>query len=139
MQCILWRFSAARSLRYAGFMFRDIAGHEDLTEAIIRCGIRVHEMWGPGLLESVYKACFIIELQADGHKVDGNRRVHLVYKAYDLKSDFCPDVVVDDVVVIELKAVDKLAPVHKAQVLCVSCSEGRPPVKVADYAQGFSR
>ena len=71
-------------------MFRDTAGHEDLTEAIIGCAIRVHEYWGPGLLESVYKACLIIELQADGHRVTTNLRVPLIYKGHDLKTEFCP-------------------------------------------------
>jgi len=98
-------------------MFRDTAGHEDLTQAIIGCGLRVHEIWGPGLLESVYKACLVIELQADGHQVTTNRRVPLIYKGQDLKTDFCPDVIVDDAVVVELKVVEKLAPVHKAQVI----------------------
>src|SRR4051794_32354082 len=98
-------------------MFRDTAGHEDLTEAIIGCGVRVHEFWGPGLLESVYKACLVIELQAGGHQVITNRRVSLVYKGHDLKTEFCPDVIVDDVVVVELKVVEKVAPVHKSQVI----------------------
>jgi GxxExxY protein len=98
-------------------MFRDIAGHEDLTEAIIGCAIRVHEHWGPGLLESVYKACLVVELKATGHRVNTSLRVPLIYKGHDLKTDFCPDLVIDDIVVGELKVVEKLAPVHKAQVV----------------------
>jgi GxxExxY protein len=98
-------------------MFRDIAGHEDLTEAIIGCAIRVHEHWGPGLLESVYKACLIVGLEADGHRVNPNLRVPLIYKGHDLKAEFCPDLIIDDVIVGELKVVEKLAPVHKAQVV----------------------
>ena len=107
-------------------MFRDTAGHEDLTEAIIGCAIRVHEYWGPGLLESVYKACLIIELQADGHHVTTNLRVPLIYKGHDLKTEFCPDLIVDDVVVGELKVVEKLAPVHKAQVVTYLKLTGLP-------------
>ena len=49
-------------------MFKDIAGHEDLTEGIIACAMRVHSAWGPGLLESVYKPCFVIELEAEGSR-----------------------------------------------------------------------
>lgn len=98
-------------------MFRDTAGHEDLTEAIIACGIRVHETWGRGLLESVYKECMLIELQADGHRIDTNRRVPLIYKGHNLKTEFCPDLIVNDIVVVELKTVEALAPVHKAQVI----------------------
>jgi GxxExxY protein len=98
-------------------MFRDIAGHEDLTEAIIGAAIRVHEFWGPGLLESVYKASLTIELKTDGHRVTTNLRVPLVDKGHDLKTDFCPDLIVDDIAVVELKIVEKLAPVHKAQLV----------------------
>ena len=107
-------------------MFRDTAGHEDLTEAIIGCAIRVHEYWGPGLLESVYKTCLIIELQADGHRVTTNLRVPLIYKGHDLKTEFCPDLIVDDIVVGELKVVEKLAPVHKAQVVTYLRLTGLP-------------
>ena len=98
-------------------MFNDTAGHEGVTESIIRCGIRIHESWGPGLLESVYKECLLIELEDAGHRVDTTRRLQLVYKGRDLKCQFCPDLIVDGIVVVELKAVEKLAPVHKAQLI----------------------
>ena len=65
-------------------MYRDIAGHEDLTERIIQCGIKVHEHFGPGLLESVYKTCVAFELREAGFKVDTTRRVPLVYKSLNL-------------------------------------------------------
>jgi GxxExxY protein len=98
-------------------MFKDTAGHEDLTESIIGCGMRVHETWGPGLLESVYKDCLLIEFEDAGHRVDTTRRLQLVYKGRDLKCQFCPDLIVDGIVVVELKAVEKVAPVHKAQLI----------------------
>jgi GxxExxY protein len=98
-------------------MFKDTAGHEDLTEAIIACGIRVHEAWGPGLLESIYKECLVIELRDSGRKVTSKCRVKLTYKGRELEGEFCPDLIVDDLVVVELKAVEKLLPVHKAQVI----------------------
>ena len=107
-------------------MFRDTAGYEDLTESIIACGIRVHETWGPGLLESIYKACMLIELRADGHRVDTNRRLPLMYKGHDLKTEFCPDLIVDDIVVVELKAVERILPVHKAQLISYLKLTGLP-------------
>lgn len=107
-------------------MFRDTAGHEDLTEAIIACGMQVHETWGPGLLESVYKACSVIELQEDGHLVEANRRLPLIYKGHDLKTEFCPDLIVDNIVVVELKAVERLLPVHKAQLITYLKLTGLP-------------
>ena len=88
-------------------MFHDIAGHEDLTEGIIACALRVHEAWGPGLLESIYKACLLIELEAAGYHVETNRRLRLIYKGHELKYEFCPDLIVNGVVVVELKAVEQ--------------------------------
>jgi GxxExxY protein len=107
-------------------MFRDTAGHEDLTEAIIACGMRVHQAWGPGLLESIYKPCVVIELEADGHLVETNRRLRLIYKGHDLKCEFCPDLIVNGTVVVELKAVEKLAPVHTAQLITYLKLTGLP-------------
>jgi len=88
--------------------------------------MRVHQAWGPGLLESVYKPCLSIELEADGCCVETNRRLRLVYKGHDLKCDFCPDLIVNGVVVVELKAVEKLAPVHKAQLITYLKLTGLP-------------
>ena len=107
-------------------MFKDTAGHEDLTESIIGCAMRVHESWGPGLLESVYKACLLIELEEDGHGVETTRKLQLFYKGHDLKCHFCPDLIVGGVVVVELKAVEKLAPVHKAQLITYLKLTGLP-------------
>ena len=107
-------------------MFKDIAGHEDLTQTIIGCGMRVHEAWGPGLLESIYRECLLIELQAAGHTVDCKRKLRLVYKGHDLKADFWPDIVVNDIVVVEVKAVEKTIPVHKAQVITYLKLTGLP-------------
>jgi GxxExxY protein len=107
-------------------MFHDVAGHEDLTEGIIGCGIRVHEALGPGLLESSYRSSMILELQASGYTVDGFRRVPVVYRGQDVGAMFCPDLIVNDTVVVELKAVDKLAPVHKTQVITYLKLTGLP-------------
>ncbi len=107
-------------------MFKDIAGHEDLTEGIIACAMRVHAAWGPGLLESVYKACLLIELETDGYGVETDRRLQLIYKGRDLQCEFCPDLIVDSIVVVELKAVEKLAPVHTAQLITYLKLTGLP-------------
>jgi GxxExxY protein len=107
-------------------MFHDIAGYEDLTDAIIGCGMRVHDAFGPGLLESVYKPCLLIELQTAGYRVDTTRRIPLVYRGHDIGATFCPDIIVEDVVVVELKAVEALAPVHKTQVITYLKLTGLP-------------
>ena len=86
-------------------MFHDTAGHEELTDRIIGCGIRVHESFGPGLLESVYKPCLVIQLKEAGFQVDTTRRIPLVYRGHDIgvisvRSDH------QDTVIVELKAVE---------------------------------
>ena len=98
-------------------MFEDAGGHEELTETIIGCGIRVHEHFGPGLFESVYARCLVIELEAAGLAVDVSRRVALYYREVDLQCTFQPDLIVNDVVLVEVKAVESIARVHHTQVL----------------------
>jgi GxxExxY protein len=98
-------------------MFHDVAGHEQLTQGIIGCAIRVHEAFGPGLLESIYRECLIIELRASGLPADTKRQIPLRYRDQDLRAQFCPDIVVQDTVIVELKAVETLARVHSAQVI----------------------
>lgn len=98
-------------------MFRDTAGHEDLTGMIIDCGMRVHEILGPGLLEAVYKACLHIELAAAGLTIDITRRVPIIYRGHHVESHYCPDLIVNDVAIVELKSVERLAPIHTAQLI----------------------
>ena len=97
-------------------MFHDTAGHEQLTEDIIGCAIRVHEAPGPGLFESIYKPCMVIELRASGFEVD-TTRIPVTYRGHDIGAAYCPDIIVNNTVVIELKAVEALARVHKTQVI----------------------
>jgi GxxExxY protein len=120
------RISLRRAVCDPGGMFKDIAGHEGLTRAIIGCGIQVHGAFGPGLLEAIYKECLLIELQANGRRIDRTRKLRLVYKGHDLQTDFWPDIVVDDAVVVELKAVERIAPVHTAQVITYLKLTGLP-------------
>ena len=107
-------------------MFHDIAGHEELTERIIECGIRVHETFGPGLLESVYKVCLLRELEEAAIRVDASRRVGLAYRGFTLDCVYCPDIVVEDLIIVELKSVDAFHAVHTAQVLTYLKLTGLP-------------
>jgi len=72
---------------------------------------------GPGLLESVYEYCLIAELQSRGFKAEGQVYLPLFYKGRDLKKDFRMDILVEDEIIIEVKAVDVILPVQEAQVL----------------------
>lgn len=98
-----------------------MTGNEDrvqtLTETIIGCAIEVHRTLGPGLLESVYRECLSIELRANHLHVEAERAVPLDYKGERIRSKLVLDLLVEDCVVVELKAVESLHPVHQAQVI----------------------
>jgi GxxExxY protein len=69
-------------------MFHDIAGHEDLTERIIGCGMRVHDEIGPGVFESIYEACLLLELTTLGLRVEKGRPIPLKYRGHEIDRVF---------------------------------------------------
>ena len=89
----------------------------ELTHLIISKAIEIHRTFGPGLLESSYQACLYYELKQAGLQVEKEKTLSLVYKEIKLEQGYRIDLLVEDTVVIELKCVEKLAPVHTAQVL----------------------
>lgn len=89
----------------------------DLTEKIIGAAIEVHNYWGPGLLESVYEKSLAHELSLRGVQVDRQVCLDLKYKDLDLGDEFALDLVVDGKVIVELKVVKELAPIHEAQLM----------------------
>lgn len=91
--------------------------HADLTERIIGAAIAVHRALGPGLLESVYQACFSAELRALGIAHQRELPVPIVYRGERIETAFRLDFIVEDIVVVETKAIEKLLPVHEAQLL----------------------
>ena len=72
---------------------------------------------GPGLLESAYEACLAFELVGRGHKVEPQKPLPVVYQQVRLDCGYRLDLVVDDLVIVEIKSVDRLAPIHEAQLL----------------------
>lgn len=91
--------------------------NNSLTNAIIGAAITVHRELGPGLLESVYEKCLALELTRSGHQVAAQKEIPLKYKGLNLESGFRADLIIENKVLIELKSVDQLMPVHTAQVL----------------------
>ena len=89
----------------------------DLTEAIIGAAIEVHRELGPGLLESAYEACLCRELELRGLSYQRQVALPMTYKGISLDCGYRLDVVVDGRVLVELKAVAELTPVHQAQLL----------------------
>jgi GxxExxY protein len=90
---------------------------ESLTQKIIGCAIEVHRALGPGLLESIYRDSLIIEMSLQHLCVESDRPIHLDYKGHRLSGTLRLDLLVEGTVVLELKAVDALLPVHSAQVM----------------------
>jgi GxxExxY protein len=90
---------------------------ESLTETVIGCAIEVHRALGPGLLESVYRDCLLIELREAGLKVDHERRVAIAYKGRPIAGGLKLDRIVDERLILELKAVERLIPVFEAQTI----------------------
>lgn len=91
--------------------------HEQLTHAIIGAAIEVHRRTGPGLLESSYEECLCCELDLRGLKYDRQVALPLVYRDRRLDAGYRIDLVVEDSVIVELKAIEKLLPIHEAQLL----------------------
>jgi GxxExxY protein len=86
------------------------------TEQIIGCAIEVHRHLGPGLLESVYESALCVELKARSLSFKRQVGIPLYYKG-ELISEHRPDLIVDDKVIVEIKSIDRLAPIHVAQML----------------------
>ena len=88
-----------------------------LTEAIIAGAIEVHRTMGPGLLESIYEWCLIKELSLRGLSCVSQKHVTIQYKGFSREEILKFDVLVEGCILVEAKAVDKVQPIHKAQLL----------------------
>ena len=84
---------------------------------ILNCAIEVHKALGAGLLESIYERCMLFELQSRGFKVENQVNVPLIYKGNKLDSDLRLDLIVENTVIVELKTVEKILPIHEAQIM----------------------
>ena len=88
-----------------------------ITESIIGAAIQVHRTLGPGLLESAYEACLAFELGKRGLRVEQQKPLPLIYEEVKLDCGYRMDLVVEGLVVVEVKSVDGVAPIHEAQVI----------------------
>src|SRR5690348_4753773 len=93
---------------------RDI---EDLAATAIDCGFHVHKELGPGMLESVYEAMLEVEMQRRGLSVQRQVPVPIKYRELTLPEAFRADLVVEGALIIEIKSVERNAPVHSKQLL----------------------
>ena len=103
--------------------------YEEIGKKIVHASYEVHKELGPGLLESVYEICLVEELRNLHLKVERQVRLPVTFKGKLLDKNFVIDLLVEDSVVIELKAVEVLLPVHEVQLLTY--------MKLADLKLGY--
>lgn len=90
---------------------------EDLTHRIIGCAIDVHKELGPGLLESAYEECICFELGNRSIQYERQVNLPIMYKGNKLDAGYRLDLVIENKIVLELKSIEKISPVHEAQLL----------------------
>jgi GxxExxY protein len=95
----------------------DAMGENELAKKIYFAALKVHQNLGPGLLESAYEECLFYELQKIGLRVEKQKALPLIYEEIKLEVGYRLDLLVENKVVIEIKAIEAFTDVHKAQVL----------------------
>ena len=98
------------------------------TEIVDSC-VAVHKIMGPGLLESIYELCLMKELELRGIKAESQVVIPLFYKSYELSKEFRIDILVEDEIILELKAVETISQIHIAQTISY--------LKLTDKRLGF--
>ena len=98
----------------------------EISGAVVDAAMKVHSALGPGLLESAYAACLKHELIKRGLKVACEVPLPVIYDGIKLEAGYRLDLVVEDTVVVELKAIEALAPIHQAQIISYLKLSGKP-------------
>lgn len=125
-------------------MKKAVNERNEITYRIIGCAYKVHSALGPGLLESTYEACLQKELLLSGLKAIKQVPLPVVYKDEVLDVGYRVDLIVEGSVIVELKAVDEINPIHKAQLLTYLKLSGIPlglliNFNVKDLKTGITR
>lgn len=117
----VWRNSV-----YMNTMHVRLSRVNQISEHIIGCAIEVHREMGPGLIEAVYEWCLMEEFRTHGIRALSQSRLPLSYKGRVLEKELVLDALVEDLVVLELKVVEHVLPVHTAQLLSYLRLTGKP-------------
>ena len=88
-----------------------------ISGKIIEFSIKVHRELGPGMLESAYEACLLYELHQAGLKAESQLKLPIIYQGVKIESGYRIDLLVEDSVIVELKTVERILPIHEAQLL----------------------
>lgn len=99
---------------------------DEITKKIIHAAVEVHHHLGPGLLESVYEDCLVLELASNGLRAHRQKLIRFRYKTINMVHPLQSDLVVNDLVLLKIRAVDQLLPAHKAQILTYLRLTGYP-------------
>jgi GxxExxY protein len=89
----------------------------DVSREIVDSALKVHKALGPGLLESSYRTCLIHELSRRGHRVQSELELPITFEGITLSTGYRLDLLVDDLVIVELKAIEDVLAIHRAQLL----------------------
>jgi len=103
--------------------------YERIARHIVNAAFEVHNELGPGLFESVYEVCLVEELRNRGLFIESQVKIPVVFKGKTLEKEFVVDLLVENSVIVELKAVENLLPVHEVQLVTY--------LKLADKKLGF--
>ena len=107
----------------------DLDKYEALAKQIFLASLEVHKIMGPGLLESVYELCLLKEFQLRNIFAESQVTIPLSFKGFELSKEYRIDILVEKEIIIELKSVDTILPVHQAQLISY--------LKLADKRMGF--
>ncbi|MDD3020553.1 MAG: GxxExxY protein [Alphaproteobacteria bacterium] len=119
-------------------------GMTKLSEDILDCAIKIHKILGPGLLESVYQDCMAYELKKKNILCEKEVLLPVTYEDMDFESGFRADLIVNNQVIIEVKSLESLNPIHRAQLLTYLKLTGYPLGLLINFGQeklinGFQR
>jgi GxxExxY protein len=111
-----------------------------LSYEIVGAAIKVHKALGPGLLESVYEQCLKYQLEKDGHQVVQQVQVPVYYDDMKMDTQLRLDLMVDNLVVVELKAIEKVLPIHEAKLISYMKLLEKPQgLMINFYTENISR
>ena len=108
--------------------------HEELTEEIIGCAYRVYNKMGFGFLESVYEKCMLIELRKAKLNAESQKPI-TVYYENEIVGQFVADIIVNDVIVLELKSVRRIIKEHEIQLVNYLVATGKPVGLILNFAE----
>ena len=122
----------------------EIQNLNEISYAIIGCAYKVHRQLGPGLLESTYEVCLEYELKKAGLQVQRQVYLPVIYESIKLDAGYKIDLLIENQIIVELKAIDKIAPVHQAQLMAYLKLSGKQlglliNFNVPDLQQGIKR